>query len=682
VKSLLFSVLACFMLNVPAFGDEKDQWHKSGNHYNYEQSEFTTFEYNGTAGSLNGYTLNPGGAPDGFSYVADKTTASAGGLNVSVQGDEETGSGGVKKLKLNSAASATAWIAADTSPVAFTISMSGELTNPGEGENPVSWSASAGTKFFWIAASGYDQKEISVPAGTSLTYTAYEGDSGKNSNWTVSRAGESSQTKSNTSNITFSRSFWGNITAWFTSNQSVTTPVPGVYYISASPTDNNNRSDSDVMTVIGIASITGTTGTVSVASTIDNTENLTADQTMYLYKGQGTIDFSAVKDPVNSEWPVGYPKWKNGNTVVGTGETYTFDAPSSAGEHIITAHCGDGYYKAIKVIVFELQATDMAFNYDRTSSSSDGMNLRASYSGAEIVAPEATAAGGDKKALYKKDTSITIKTRFEIEPVGATPALKVMATVSGGSIEGLDEESITINDTGISDGDTIATKEGFVAFSSTKETADKIKKETYDFQWKLTEIGGEELTTPIDLNSFDGVTVYTVLDTPQSPWTPNGTGTAQPWVNALDFAIDNCDTNDEKTKLGAISSVTSYLDSNSNWHYNNVSGYPSTCLDNIAMTGGAMTARFNLTRFMGGGAVNCYDSGCAVNVVSSLLGVDAGSQRQMPFQGWYAHCYATYNGGAFDSCRAGSVPLVINEPLTNYESYGGPVVIVRPTQIR
>ena len=53
--------------------------------------------------------------------------------------------------------------------------------------------------------------------------------------------------------ITFNRGFWGDILAWFTSAQSVTMPTPGIYTISAVPTDNTSFSPapSATMTVVG-----------------------------------------------------------------------------------------------------------------------------------------------------------------------------------------------------------------------------------------------------------------------------------------------------------------------------------------------------------------------------------------------------------------------------------------------
>lgn len=139
-------------------------------------------------------------------------------------------------------------------PEGFTVNLGGEIEVSGEGSgSPPKWEAKLESKFFWLEATGYNGKDIVVPEGTAVQYVAKENGSGKKSNWTVSKAGGSSESKSDAASIMFNRSFWGNIAAWFTSDQAITTPVPGVYTISAVPSDNTSFSPapSATMTVVG-----------------------------------------------------------------------------------------------------------------------------------------------------------------------------------------------------------------------------------------------------------------------------------------------------------------------------------------------------------------------------------------------------------------------------------------------
>ncbi|MBQ7551260.1 MAG: hypothetical protein IJT04_07015 [Bacteroidales bacterium] len=248
------------LILIPYFGiilaeeNNKDRWIKnnSGTHYSYEQSEFTTFQYNGTEGTLNSYTLDPGNAPDGYSYVAEKTVASAGSLNVNSGTNETTGSGGVKKLKLNGAASATAFIAANTSPVSFTISMNGELSKNGDGNGTVTWSALANSKFFWL-----EPVEKIVAEGTSVSIAANGAPT--ESTWSINNAVWKNHNISNsppykTSSITLNRDMWDKM-KWTPSPVpgSWKCPPAGVYNISATTTEESGaRSAAATVHVIKI----------------------------------------------------------------------------------------------------------------------------------------------------------------------------------------------------------------------------------------------------------------------------------------------------------------------------------------------------------------------------------------------------------------------------------------------
>lgn len=151
--------------------------------------------------------------------------------------------------------SATATKTAGTLPDSFNFVFSGYFRPDGDADagSDLPWDVEVGTKFYWIEASGYDEKDITVPEGTTVQYVARENGDSKKSNWTVSMSGGASQSKSEAASITFNRSFWGDIAAWFTSDQAVTTPVPGIYTITAVPSDNTSFSPapSATMRVVG-----------------------------------------------------------------------------------------------------------------------------------------------------------------------------------------------------------------------------------------------------------------------------------------------------------------------------------------------------------------------------------------------------------------------------------------------
>lgn len=193
------------------------------------------FEYN--AGNIEGdqsstgisYTLSVSKGDLGTAYDFDTrsgvTSGNPSGMNISVSSDGATGT----KIYTN-----------DSLPVEnFTISMNGKLIPPsgGEGSQPT-WGASGNARAPYTIKSNQNDgaKEIVVPAGTSVTYTAYEGTSSKASNWTVN-----GQTKNNESSIIFNRNWW-NVPGWFSAPMG--TPDPGIYNITAVPTDNASISDA------------------------------------------------------------------------------------------------------------------------------------------------------------------------------------------------------------------------------------------------------------------------------------------------------------------------------------------------------------------------------------------------------------------------------------------------------
>ncbi|MBS1329012.1 MAG: hypothetical protein HP043_03310 [Dialister sp.] len=183
-RTVLLLASAASLWGVHAWGEE-NTWSKGSGHYSYEASDFIEFSYSAEEDSLNAYTLSPGSAPDGYSYVEEKTTASAGALNVSNASDDSkaaTGNSGVRKLGLSGAASATAWIAANEVPYSFTLSMSGELAKPGEEEATVTWDAKAKSDFFWL-----EPFTQIVKAGNAVTVSAKGDDS--TSTWSISSSG-------------------------------------------------------------------------------------------------------------------------------------------------------------------------------------------------------------------------------------------------------------------------------------------------------------------------------------------------------------------------------------------------------------------------------------------------------------------------------------------------------------
>ncbi|MDD2478963.1 MAG: hypothetical protein PHS31_03630 [Victivallaceae bacterium] len=326
------------------------------------------FEYD--AGDIEGtrtstgitYTLSVSKGNLGTSYDFDTkagaTSGSPSGIDISVSSGGATG---------------TKEYSNDALPTAnFTISMNGKLIPPSGGTGPQpTWGASGNAKAPYLIKSNQDggDKEIVVKAGTSVTYTAYEGTSSKSSNWTVNN-----QTKNNESSIIFSRSWW-DVPGWFSA--SMGTPDPGIYNITASPTDNNAKSDSGKMTVIGVSSISGggKTSNKNSDSELTNSETIWIDST-----ASNSVALTAAIDPSGATWPSETPEWDAscgfwcllGDHFIGntTGQITVEVDTSSPDVITVNAQCGSSK-KYIKIIAYEVDfdvsKNDLILKHDNES---------------------------------------------------------------------------------------------------------------------------------------------------------------------------------------------------------------------------------------------------------------------------------------------------------------------------
>ena len=310
------------------------------------------FEYD--AGNIEGSKTSTG--------ITYTLSVSKGNLGTSYDFDTRAGvtSGSPSEIDIDvtqNGATGTVIYANNSLPSSnFTISMNGKLIPPsgGSGGRQPTWGASGEAKApFHIKSNQNDgAKEIVVPAGTSVTYTAYEGTSSKASNWTVN-----GQTKNNESSIIFNRSWW-DVPGWFSA--SMGTPDPGIYNISARPTDRPGVSDSGSMTVIGVGSISGEgkTSTKNNPSEITNAETIWVDST-----NSNSVSLTAHIAPSGTSWPADTPEWDascgfwcllgdhfSGNT---TGQTTVNVATSSPDILSVWADCGSSR-KYIKVIAYKV----------------------------------------------------------------------------------------------------------------------------------------------------------------------------------------------------------------------------------------------------------------------------------------------------------------------------------------
>ena len=107
------------------------------------------------------------------------------------------------------------------------------------------------------------------------------------------------------------------------------TPDPGVYNISASPTDNSNQSDQGKMTVIGIEKL-------QLKQDTGNWED--AEEKYVAYVGDN-LQIKALIAPSGVTWPSDIPTWQGNFSDTSLSDTRIVDT-SQTDEFTITAECG------------------------------------------------------------------------------------------------------------------------------------------------------------------------------------------------------------------------------------------------------------------------------------------------------------------------------------------------------
>ena len=251
--------------------------------------------------------------------------------------------------------SATATKTAGTLPDSFNFVFSGYFRPDGdaEGGSDLPWDVEVGTKFYYIKSNQENgEKEIIVPAGTSVTYTAYEGANTKSSNWTVN-----GQSKNDESSIIFNRRWW-DVPGWFSA--SMETPDPAIYNISARATDNSDKSDSGTMIVVGVDRIEGIAEAgVSFWNNLNN--DASADYLLCIETGE---DLALKAFPKGySTWPEQQPVWSSSgswlfsNQITGNQDgvdQVTINTSEDNDNFTVTVSCGMSS-KAVMIKTFKYQ---------------------------------------------------------------------------------------------------------------------------------------------------------------------------------------------------------------------------------------------------------------------------------------------------------------------------------------
>lgn len=303
------------------------------------------------------YTLSasPGG---GYVFIDSETTVSAG---------EPNGANSTKKTITDT----------NADPESFSLGLYGKMYKPGDGEgSPIDWSASIDSRFFYIRSNQNDgAKNIVVPHGVSVLYTAYSGSSTQESTWNVTNF-----PSKDSDSIRFNKSWWLSLWPWSAPN--ITDPMPGVYSISATSKDPVGGSDSGEMKVVGVASVSGHGKTSTREETPSGTDKWTDSETIYAQpksvveltmtlNPDVTLD-DTLKDSIS--WSVS--GWTTTITPKESNKLEATFKPGSSGDYVVTASCGSSQ-RLIRVKVAAPKIHGVTFNGNITINKDTGGN----YSG-------------------------------------------------------------------------------------------------------------------------------------------------------------------------------------------------------------------------------------------------------------------------------------------------------------
>jgi len=297
-------------------------------------------------------------------------------------------------------------------------------------------------------------------------------------------------------------------------------------------------------------------------------------------------------------------------------------------------------------LVAKSELTNIKFNHDTSSSTDDAINIRQNYNTAyDISNGEWVTGGANLPVCYTMNRTVTIKSRFTVEPSSVTSAvIWAVSTNSGSSL-----------------GDVISTNVSFLGGVSSPEyvtfrvsgtTPNHIQMTTNDvWQWKMQNINGSG-SAVCNMNASGVHTVYTIMAEPVSPWDNTAGSQKNAWTAVLDYS---CYWATNATDAGnAVGKITTGAYSGFGKSYDGGQTHTSgnTC---------------QLSTMLKESKVDCRDMSATVQLFTEILGVVGvqvlrvdgifitkpilaiGTTTWDPTT-WNFHQFGWYNGSVYDAC--------------------------------
>jgi len=271
---------------------------------------------------------------------------------------------------------------------------------------------------------------------------------------------------------------------------------------------------------------------------------------------------------------------------------------------------GATYSDTLWLCVVNIQATRIAFNHDWDGHDSDALNVRANKT-ITIPVPEYAKGVENEPAAYVMNKSVTLLVRFTVEPAASVASMRVKG-VSGdtdGSLGNVLEKVVSfeggVSKEGVDDPATPNFDESeYVDMPLTEKTAAMVCRSQDYWNWTVTEVN--VVGMPAHVADRSGPhKIYTLFDTPKSPWVLTKNNQKNPWTDVLEDACVWADTaQNEDTAMSLITTGAYHgLGKDYDGHQTHVEG--STC---------------HLSALLAGTVVDCQDMSAIVQLYTRVLG--------------------------------------------------------------
>ena len=271
-------------------------------------------------------------------------------------------------------------------------------------------------------------------------------------------------------------------------------------------------------------------------------------------------------------------------------------------------------------VVARVTTESLRYNWDQSSSATDGINLRGGPKPADafdLTVGEWVRGGQNLPACYATNVTPVVEARFTVEPDAVTNC-ELRAT--GGPFGGIAATNIAF-----SGGDS-----GVVRLSMSGTTGSLVGRYGYDLVWMCDSLDAD--TFPEEgFAETTNLVAYTIFREPLSPWTNEWTNVQNAWTNALEFALVTAGADGSNSETNALAAITQHLFSGHGLVYDTTEGRPTYVTNSI----------FRLSSYIGKigngdtnrltNVVNCVDQASGVSSFGALLGIDNNIQMLEPF---------------------------------------------------